>query len=163
MICWFCSLREAQERHTYGIDMYGEVDARKTAALTDVAYRVRHVEVPRCADCHRRHNHARNATILGVVFIIVAIGAILSIVFSWTTPLVSGLWLGLSVGLALASVLAARLIQRGIHPLRKSHSKHPEVQELLKQCYRFGQRPKAGIPKSSKPCNEANNDDSQAG
>ncbi len=36
MICWFCSLREAQVKHTYGIDMYGEVDAETTSALTDV-------------------------------------------------------------------------------------------------------------------------------
>lgn len=152
MICWFCSLREASDKNTYGIDMYGEVDARKSAAATDVAYRVRHVEVPRCADCARRHSLARQATILSAIFAVVAIAALLSIIFQWTSSLVSGIWLGLAIGLALAALLAARLVQRGIHPLRKSHSKYPEVQELLKQCYRFGQRPKADIPKSDKPC-----------
>lgn len=151
MICWFCSLREAQVKHTYGIDMYGEVDAKTTPAQTDVAYRVRHVDVPRCADCHRRHRLARFVANLSVLFFIAAIAAMLAILLKWTTPLISGIWLGLAVGLTLAALIAAKLILKGIHSLRKSHKKYPEIQDLLKQGYRFGQRPKAGIPKADPP------------
>lgn len=148
MICWFCSLREAQVKHTYGIDMYGEVDAKTTSALTDIAYRVRHVEVPRCANCHRRHRQARFASDLSVLFFIVAVAAAPAIILKWTPPLISGIWLGLAVGLVLTALVSVKLILKGIHSLRKSHAKYPEIQELLKQGYRFGQRPKAGIPKS---------------
>lgn len=152
MNCWFCSLRDAQDRHACGIDMYGDVDTRKSESQTDIAYRVRHIEVPRCEDCHRQHRQAGQAQLLAVVLAVVAAVAVLAIILSWTAPLVSGIWLGLSLGLALAALLASVLVQKGIQPLRKSRSRYPEVQELLKQCYRFGRRPRADIPKSSKPC-----------
>ena len=142
MICWYCSVREAEEKHAYSFDMYGDVDAQKMETQTDVAYKVRHIAVPRCADCHGKHRLAAMAMFGAVVLAILAIAAALNSIFNWTGPWVAGLWLGLSAGLLFGALLAIRLVQLGICSRVRSRTKYAEVQELLKLNYRFGVRPK---------------------
>lgn len=142
MICWYCSVREAEDKHGFSFSMYGDVDAQEAEAQTDIAYRVRHVVVPRCADCHGRHRLAALALLGAAVLAILAIAASLNSGFGWTTDWFAGLWLGLSAGLLFGALLANRLVQTGIASLARSRTRYTQVQELRKMNYRFGTRPK---------------------
>ena len=55
MACWYCSVRPAEANHMLETNLNGDVDALKSYDQTKVAYNVRHVGIPRCGDCHRRH------------------------------------------------------------------------------------------------------------
>jgi len=142
MICWFCSVREAEDKHAYSFHMYGDFDAQKMETRTDVAYKVRHVVVPRCADCHGRHRLARMAMIAAAVLAVLAIAAAFNSVFGWSEPWFAGLWLGLAAGLLAGALLLSHFVQTGICSQARSRTKYGEVQELIKQNYKFGARPK---------------------
>lgn len=142
MICWYCSVREAEEKHTCSFEMIGDVDAQKANAQTAVAYRVRHVEIPRCADCHSKHRLASQTRFFTVIVAVLVLLAALNSIFNWTGPLFGGFWLGLGAGLLILGLIAGPLAQKGIYSAAKGRSKYPEVQELLKQQYKFGTRPK---------------------
>ena len=141
MICWYCSVREADEKHTCSFDLYGELDAQEMPVQTDVAYKVRHVQVPRCADCHSKHRLAILALCGAAAMAFVAIFAALNSIFSWTSPWLAGLLLGLSAGLLVALLLVSQAVQKGIFSVARSRKKFPEIQELLKLKYQFGTRP----------------------
>lgn len=151
MTCWFCSVREADPKHIHGIDMYGEVGVQNNEAQTSVAYNVKHIDVPRCADCRGKHGIAKAARFMSLVFLVALAGGALSAAFSWVDELIAGLWSGLAAGLLIACLLSSALVQKGIKPERKSCSKYPEVVELLKKQYRFGLRPKEQMPKVQPP------------
>ncbi len=151
MTCWFCSVREADPKHTHGIDMYGEVGVKNDEAQTNVAYNVKHIDVPRCADCHGKHRIAKIARFMSLVFLaLLAIGA-LSAAFEWTTGFIAGLWCGLAAGLLVACLLSSALVQKGIKSEGKSRSRYPEVLDMLKKQYHFGLRPKEEMPKPQPP------------
>jgi hypothetical protein len=151
MTCWFCAVRESEEKHIYGIDMYGQVGVQGNAADTNVAYNVRHIDVPRCADCHSKHRTAKAARIMSVVFLVILAGGALSAAFQWVPDLIAGLWCGLAAGLLIACLISPALVQKGIKSLRKSRRAFPEVAELLQRQYRFGLRPKEERPKAQQP------------
>jgi hypothetical protein len=143
MFCWYCSVREAEAKHTYSFDMYGDVDAQKADMQTAVAYRVRHIEIPRCADCRSRHRLVSQLRFFTFVLAVLVILAAINTFFNWTGLLIGGLLLGFSAGLLASLLFAGPLVQKGIHSVAKGRSKYPEVQELLNQQYKFGARPKA--------------------
>lgn len=159
MICWFCSVRESEPKHVYSLDMHGEVAAQNMASQTHVAYSVHHVEIPRCADCHRRHKTASFLKVLSAIFAALFLGAVMFALFSWADHLLVGIWAGLSFGLVIACLLSGSLVQKGIHTERSSRTKHPEILALKEKCYRFGARPKEALPKSDPPCNPDNQDE----
>lgn len=148
MTCWFCSVRDADAKHTYGIDMYGEVGVKNNEAQTSVAYNVKHVDVPRCADCRGKHRIAKAARFMSLVFLVILLGGVLSAAFKWVPDMIAGLWCGFAAGLLIACLLSSALVQKGIKSVSKSRSKYPEVVELLKKQYRFGLRPKEEMPKA---------------
>lgn len=154
MNCWFCSVREADARHVYGLDMHGDVDAQNTETATNIAYSVRHIDIPRCADCHSKHRIAKAAFVFSFVFLALLLAAVVFAVFGWAAPLIVGAWGGLSAGLVIAMLLCASVVQKGIHTLRSSKREYPLVKEMLDKCYRFGLRPKAVLPKSDLPCKQ---------
>jgi len=141
MICWYCSVREADEKHTCSFDLYGDLDAQKMPVQTDVAYKVRHVLVPRCADCHSKHRLARLAVVAAAVMAVLVIAAALNSIFIWTSPWLAGLLLGLTAGLLIALLLISQAVQKGICSVARSRAKYPEIQELRKLNYQFGARP----------------------
>lgn len=152
MTCWFCSVREADPKHIHGIDMYGEVGVQNNEAQTNVAYNVKHIDVPRCADCHSKHRISRIARFMSLVFLVILLGGALSAAFKWVADvLIAGIWCGLSAGLIIACLLSSAFVQKGIKPVRKSCSKYPEVVEMLKRQYHFGLRPKEEMPKVQPP------------
>jgi len=157
MNCWFCSVREAEAQHRVGMDMHGEVDAQNMQSQTKVAYSVRHIEIPRCADCHSRHRLAKFAQFMGAVFAVVLLAGVIVALFNLLAPYIAGLWAGLALGLVIASLAAGSVAHKGIYSLRDSRAKFPAVKELLNKCYRFGARPRALIPKSDPPCNRSDN------
>ena len=159
MNCWFCSVREAEEKHVYGIDMHGDVDAQNTGVQTNIAQSVRHIDRPRCADCHSKHRIAKMAKLMSFVLLVLLLGAAVFGIFNWAAPLVVGVWGGLSSGLVIAMLLCASMVQKGIHTLRGCRLEHPLVKELLEKCYRFGLRPKAVMPKSDQPCKQSGDED----
>lgn len=142
MICWYCSVREADEKHTCTFDLHGDLDAQKMPVQTDVAYKVRHVHIPRCADCHGKHRLAKLALFGAAVMAALAILAALNSIFVWTTPWLAGLLLGIAAGLLVALLLISQTVQKGICSVARSRSKYPEVQELIKLNYQFGARPR---------------------
>ena len=154
MKCWFCSVREKEDDHASKVEMYGDVDTKKTPSQTQVAYSVRHIEVPRCADCHSRHVIAFYALAAALIMAAILIAAVLAAVFSWVPQWVWGLWAGLAGGLLLGSLLIRFLILKGIRSIRQARAVFPEIKDLLDKCYRFGFRPKGQLPESDKPCPE---------
>lgn len=142
MACWFCTVRAAEANHVLETDMYGDVDAVQAYAQTKVAYNVRHIGIPRCGDCHRRHRLALSAKIFTVVMALLLIAGALAIVFEWVPPLYAGLWAGLAAGLMVGALITAVLVQTGIFTERKSRKQYPEIKELLDKGYRFGLHPK---------------------
>lgn len=154
MDCWFCSIRPSEANHVLAIEMYGEVDALKKEKQTAVAYKVHHLEVPRCNDCHNRHNIARSAVIFFVIFSISFILSLISAAFGYVDQWIWGLWIGLSLGLMIASLGIRVLALKNIHSIHQAKTSFPEIKELLGKCYRFGYRPKGQVTESDKPCDQ---------
>ena len=148
MACWYCSVRPAEANHMLETNLNGDVDALKSYDQTKVAYNVRHVGIPRCGDCHRRHRLAKGirgfAAIAGVSLILSAV----AVVFHWLDPLYTGIWVGLSAGLMIGGLVAGNLVQTGIHTERKSLHQYPEIKDLRDKGYRFGIRPRQAKPTS---------------
>jgi len=161
MNCWFCSVRASEEGHVYEVDMHGEVDAQNVQSQTNIAYSVRHIKIPRCADCHSRHHLAGFAKFMAAVCAALVLAGVVFALFGWAAPFVTGAWTGLALGLVVAFLMAIVIAQKGIHSLRNSRSLYPEVKELLDRCYRFGLRPKAILPKSDPPCDQGQNENEQ--
>lgn len=152
MQCWFCSVRDADEAHALHLEMYGDVDAKKTSSETKIAYNVRHIDVPRCADCHSRHVIAFYALILAGAMALGLVAAILVAVFADLAGWVWGLWAGLAAGLLLGALAIRFLILKGINSVHQARTQYPDIVALLEKCYRFGRRPKGPIPESDQPC-----------
>lgn len=158
MLCWYCSIREAESASVYKLNMFGAVNAQNGASHTKVSYDVRYVEIPRCHDCETRHKTAKNAKVFSAVLTLVALCAAVALVFNLNSPVLYAVVLGLAVGLVLTGLIASIMIQKGIKTIRTSRLQYPEILELKKQCYRFGDRPKQAIPETDPPC-EATVDD----
>lgn len=152
MLCWYCSIREAESAVAYKLNMFGAVKAQNSASHTNVTYDVKHIEIPRCGDCATRHKTAANAKALSAVFALIAIGAAIAMLFNLSSPVLYAVILGLSVGLVLTGLIAGIMIQKGIKTVRAGRHEYPEVIEMKKRCYRFGDRPKQSIPESDPPC-----------
>lgn len=157
MKCWYCSIRDSEEKYAYKLDMYGGVAASSEETQTNIAYNVRHVEIPRCIDCHKKHRIAKIFKILSVLLAVLMLAAFAAFLFDLAEPKLSGVCLGLTIGLVIASLLAGHFVSYRIKTIRKGRAGYPEVEDLLKQCYRFGVRPKERIPVSEAPCEESEN------
>jgi len=155
MSCWFCSIRDETAEHELAVDLYGEVAAQETKEQTKVAYKVRHVRIPRCADCHSRHNIVRYIDLFSIFLGAVFLLSILFAVFGWIAQWIWALWMGLSFGLLLGSLAAHVLILRGTHSVYRAKTTFPEIKELLEKCYRFGCRPKGQVIESDPACHSA--------
>lgn len=160
MNCWFCSIREADPEHLFHVEMYGDVDTKKTPSQTKVAYNVRHIDVPRCADCHSRHVVALYAAVIAAVLLVALVIAVLFAVFSWAPQWVWGLWAGLAFGLALGTLAIRFFALKGIYSVRQAKAIYPEIKDLLDKCYRFGRRPRGQLPESDEPCASPESSDS---
>ena len=143
MKCWFCTIRDAISKHALPFEMYGDVDAQKTPSETKVKYNVRHVEIPRCADCHSRHRHAMAALIAAVVLFLSVAAAVILAVLNTAPEWLWGLWAGASAGLLIGVVLTRQATLRGTLSTYFARKNYPEVKELSEKGYRFGRRPKA--------------------
>ena len=154
MDCWFCSVRPSETNHVLAIEMYGEVDALKKEMQTAVAYKVFHIEVPRCYDCHSRHNSARFAGIFFVLFSISFIFSLFFAAFGFVDQWIWGLWMGFSLGLMIGSLAIRFLVLKNIHSIRQAKISFPEIKELKDKCYRFGYRPRGQVTESDKPCDQ---------
>ncbi len=152
MKCWYCSVRDSDEGHSYAFDMHGNVAAEGSGAQTDVTYNVRHVSIPRCADCHARHKLSRLFTLLAGCFALLALIALLLLLLTSIDALLPGVLLGLFAGLAVGALMSGHAVLKGIATVQKSRKTYPEVAQLLKECYRFGSRPKEKMPVSDAPC-----------
>jgi hypothetical protein len=132
--------------------MYGDVDAKKTSSETKIAYNVRHIDVPRCADCHSRHVIAFYALILAGAMALGLVAAILVAVIADLAGGGWGVWAGLAAGLLLGALAIRFLILKGINSVHQARTQNPDIVALLEKCYRFGRRPKGPIPESDQPC-----------
>lgn len=160
MVCWYCLVRESEAKHAYSFDMYGGVGVQSSEVQTNVAYNVRHIEVPRCADCRGKHKTAKVLFVSAVVFAATLLVGAAFAAFRWAPDLIAGLWCGFSAGLVIACLLSAALVQKGIHTVKKSRSKFPEASDLLKKGYRHGTQPKAGVQNAQMPAVQEKNEDS---
>ena len=142
MKCWFCTIRDAVTKHALPFEMYGDVDTQKTPSETKVAYNVRHVEIPRCADCHSRHKHVMTALVAAIIFLLSLAAAIILAVWNLVPEWLWGLWAGASAGLLIGAVLTRQATLRGTLSTYYAKKNYPEVKELSEKGYRFGRRPK---------------------
>lgn len=152
MKCWYCSVREASEDRAYAFDMHGNVAAESKDSQTNVAYNVKHIVIPRCEDCHSKHRLATLFKYLCAVFAVIAVATFLLLLFSGMNRTLLGILLGLFLGLSIAAITSCFIIQKGISTVAYSRKKHPDVIELLNQCYRYGSRPKEQLPSTDLPC-----------
>ncbi len=155
MSCWFCLVREAEADHVLALELYGDVDSRKTGSETKVAYNVRQIEVPRCADCHSRHIIALYAAVGAVLMGIACLVSVLFAVYGWAAAWIWALWLGLTLGLTLGALVARSLSLKGILSVQEARKIYPEVKDLLEKGYRFGRRPKGHLPESDPSSDQA--------
>ncbi|MBP8988651.1 MAG: hypothetical protein KBG64_00345 [Clostridia bacterium] len=148
MNCWFCSVREADQAHTFYVEMYGDVDTKEMPSQTQIAYSVRHIDVPRCAECHSRHSIARFAAIVAWIMLFSEIAAILFAVMGEIPDWAWGIWAGLSAGLLIGALASRFLVLKGSKTIHRAKTSFPEIKELLEKGYRFGRHPKGQLPKS---------------
>lgn len=146
MFCWFCSVRAAAPEHTWSTEMYGDVDTKKTTEQTQVFYNVRHIEVPRCSDCHSRHALALTTRIMAWIFLVLFAASLLLAFFKLVAPWIWGLGAGLSFGLLIAGLGMHFVSLKGIHSLKDAKTEFPLIKEYLEKSYRFGFRPKGHLP-----------------
>ena len=151
MVCWYCLVRESEAKHAYAFDMYGGVGVQSIEAQTNVAYNVRHIEVPRCADCRGKHKAAKALRVLSAVLAVALAAGVAFAAFEWTKALIAGAWCGLAAGLVIACLLSAAYAQKGINTVRKSKRKYPEASDLLKKGYKYGACPKASAQNMQPP------------
>ena len=156
MSCWFCSVREAEDDHALKIEMYGDIDTRRSPSQTQVAYNVRHIDVPRCADCHSRHQIVSLATIVAAALTVILIAAVLCAVFEWVSPWIWAIAPGLSFGLVLGMLAVRFVAHKSIFSVRQAKANFPEIRGLLEKNYRFGRQPKGSPPESSQPNDVSN-------
>ena len=95
---------------------------------------------------------------MAAIFSALFLGAVVFALFEWLDSLVVGIWAGFTLGLVMGCLLSASLVQKGIHTVRSSRSKHPEIIALKEKCFRFGSRPKEALPKSDAACSSSNQD-----
>lgn len=142
MKCWFCTIRDAVSKHALTYQMYGDVDTQKTDSETKVAYNVRQIEIPRCADCHSRHQHAFTTLIMVAALLVSLIAAILAGVFELTAEWIWALWAGLSGGMLIGAAITYLTLLRGTLSQFYARKNYPELKDLCEKGYRFGHRPK---------------------
>lgn len=145
MMCWFCSVRAAEDLKTYKIDLYGDVDTRQSDSQTQVAYRVQRINVPRCGDCYDRHRMADATGILAIILIIILPVAILLAYLQILSPWIWTAVAGLALGLALGSLLSRAIALKNILSPAQARKTYPAIVELLDKGYRFGRRPKDAL------------------
>ena len=145
MTCWFCKVRDAAEKHDLPFEMFGDIDTRSTASETKVAYNVRHVEVPRCADCHSRHRDSVLSMIAAGVFLLSLITAVIFALYVVSAEWIWAVWLGLSAGLLIGALAVNLALLRGTLSTYKARKNYPEVKELRDNGYKFGRRPKDSL------------------
>lgn len=145
MTCWFCKIRDAAERHALPYEMFGDIDTRSTPSETKVAYNVRHVEVPRCNDCHSRHSHAMLSLIIGGIFLLALIAAVLFALYVESAEWIWAVWLGLSLGLLIGAIAVRFALLRGTLSVYQARKNYPEVKDLREKGYKFGRRPKDSL------------------
>lgn len=142
MLCWFCSIREAESKHALDFKMHSVLNAKKDELETKVAYNVKQIIIPRCADCHSRHIRVRFTSIYSFFVTIVLLAAVLASLTGWTAAWLWGVGLGLATGL-LAGLLAIRYYAlKGIRSVRNAKTDFPEAKTLLESGYKVGWRPK---------------------
>ncbi len=153
MSCWFCSVRDEEAEHLLAVEMYGEVNALEVKSQTKVAYKVQHIKIPRCADCHSRHIIANLVDILAIILVVIFLVSILFAVFGWVAQLIWALIMGVSFGLLVGTLAVRFLALKGIRSIRDAKMNYPEIKELLEKCYRFGMHPKGQVTESDPICN----------
>lgn len=145
MNCWFCDIRTAENRHNKSYVMYGDIDTQKSPSETKVAYNVRHVDIPRCEDCHIRHQYSLICLAAALLLLLSAVAAVLFAVYGSLNGWIWALWLGLSAGLLLGALVVRMALLRGVKTIWQARTGYPEVAELSGKGYRFGHRPKESL------------------
>ncbi len=132
--------------------MYGQVEKKSEVTQTAITYQYRNVVVPRCKDCHSRHKLASVFQMSSLILLILALIALEQVLYGKFSAVLTGIIFGVLAGLAFSSFIAQFVVQKGIHSLKSSKRKYPEVAELRRQCYRFGKSPKDQIPQEDDAC-----------
>ena len=145
MNCWFCEIRSAENRHSKSYVMNGDIDTQKSSSETKVAYNVRHIDIPRCEDCHIRHQYSLFCLAGALVLFLSALAATLFAVYGNLSGWIWALWLGFSIGLLLGTLIVRIAILRGVKTIWQARTLYPEVAELSAKGYRFGHRPKESL------------------
>ncbi|HBP38633.1 MAG TPA: hypothetical protein DD640_07825 [Clostridiales bacterium] len=147
MLCWFCSIREAESGHAFKYEMHSTVDAKKNESETKVAYNIREIIVPRCMDCHNRHIRVQFTSVLATIVAVILLAAVIASLANWSEVWIWGVGLGLSAGL-LAGILAVRYYAlKGIRSVRQAKVDFPEAIILREDGFKVGRQPRR-LPKN---------------
>jgi hypothetical protein len=141
MTCWFCGNAEAQENKAVRLELYGEVEASEAADNKKrIAYSTQVFDVPRCAECKKKHGGARLFLGLAAAMAVLIAAAVVSALFNipgWLW----GLALGLGVGFGVMFLVVRSMSQKGIKKESDAKKDYPEIVDLLCKGYKFGKRP----------------------
>lgn len=142
MTCWFCGVKEAESKKSVHFYMYGEIKATDPEENKKrIEYSTKKIDVPRCADCKKKHAQARTVNVfLVVILALLAAGAVAAI-FSLVGQWLWGFVLGFGAGVVLVLFIHKGYILKGIKLPSAAKKSFPQVKDLLAKGYKFGKNP----------------------
>ena len=144
MTCWFCGVAEAHSNKAVRLHMYGEIQSfDEPVNKKFVEYTTQIIDVPRCADCKKKHGIARFRSILAGLMV----AAMLASGLCALTSVPDWIWafaLGLSIGFFVLFLSLRSIALKGIKKESAAKKVYPEVVDLLDKKCKFGKRPSYG-------------------
>jgi len=141
MTCWFCGTAEAQENKAVRLQLYGEVEASDADENKKrIAYSTQTFDVPRCAECKKKHRRSRLYIVLCLAMAVLMLAAAvcaLAGIPGWLW----GLVLGLGTGFCAMFFALRMMTLKGIKKESDAKKDYPEIVDLLCKGYKFGKRP----------------------
>ena len=145
MNCWFCEKEEAVENKGYKVKMFGDVNKNVDEAGEAISFNRKAVTVPRCGSCKTKQRQAKILNFFAGFFLLGA--GLLGVfevfnVIDIINPWLRGMAFGVVVMLAIGIFLRKLLLMKGTKTTKHAKRNYPEIKQLLKTGYEFGDAPK---------------------
>lgn len=157
MTCWFCERAEAEDKKSVRLHMVGEIQSSQVQKNKKwLEYVTQVIDVPRCADCKRKHKKAAFYSEMSIFMFVVMLAAGIS-AYTTSPDWIWGIALGLGAGLFVLFRTVRSIALKGIKKKSAANKKYPEVANLLRKGYKFGKIPsyKDSTKAQDKPLEES--------
>ncbi len=141
MTCWFCGKEPSEEGKAFEVEMFGDVKQSQSVSEEAVSFNKKLVAVPRCASCKAKQRRAKTADGFTVLFLILALAALLTGWFKWLPGYFWGMIFGFSLGMVIEFLTIHRLSMKGIKSENYAKHRNKEILALTTKGYQFGRAP----------------------